>query len=470
MEIVRINRIQVTNLFGRTNYDINLEDKDPIGILTAPNGAGKTTIMKLLDFLLNSAIQGHTGLGEIFTVPFDEFRCVLSDGKTILIHRLEAKGEIKENYAVRAAQSRCFISDLGDPSIDDENLKLREFLNVEKPDLEVSLLDENLKEIKRISCENLLEKILAPRVFPKDDKYIADIQEKLSDDLLEIHSLTYDISVDFIKSDRIESKDKGKRMFVHGYSGTSRFGGTSGFLELTGDPFVDACLYISAKMKEAHSLYSDQMIRVNGWMIERLVNDDWVESKPDIKEFRELLSTYNTNAETIRGMGLNMPSEDVLKELDLSKIYEDKGDFLWSYLVYSSNARKPFVEIYRELKLFKDIFDERNAVTRKRIEFSEEKGIAVYSGNKEIHLHQLSSGEKHDFIMWYRLIFDTKPGSLVLIDEPEISLHIDWQETFIDTLMEICEMNELQAIVATHSPSIVGSHYDLIVDKGETDA
>ena len=69
--------------------------------------------------------------------------------------------------------------------------------------------------------------------------------------------------------------------------------------------------------------------------------------------------------------------------------------------------------------------------------------------------------------MFYRLIFNTSINGIVLIDEPEISLHIEWQEDYLDRLIDICQMNGLQAIVATHSPNIVNGHFDLFVDKGE---
>ena len=81
----------------------------------------------------------------------------------------------------------------------------------------------------------------------------------------------------------------------------------------------------------------------------------------------------------------------------------------------------------------------------------------------ELLLNYLSSGEKNDFIMFCELIFKAPRGSIVFIDEPEISLHISWQEEYIDRLLEICRMNDLQAVVATHSPNIVNDHLDLFV-------
>lgn len=96
---------------------------------------------------------------------------------------------------------------------------------------------------------------------------------------------------------------------------------------------------------------------------------------------------------------------------------------------------------------------------------SAEKGVEfVLDNGQSIPVEKLSSGEKNDFILFYELIFKCNDSSLILIDEPEISLHIAWQQEFIRELIQICDMNNMQAIVATHSPNIVSEYYDLLVD------
>lgn len=76
----------------------------------------------------------------------------------------------------------------------------------------------------------------------------------------------------------------------------------------------------------------------------------------------------------------------------------------------------------------------------------------------------LSSGEQQQVILWYELIFNVKPESLVLIDEPEISLHVAWQTDFLDNIERLQAFKPLQVIVATHSPSIIGSRFNLSYD------
>jgi AAA15 family ATPase/GTPase len=145
------------------------------------------------------------------------------------------------------------------------------------------------------------------------------------------------------------------------------------------------------------------------------------------------------------------------------EMFEAKKVFLINYLEKFSDTITRLLEEYPKYKLFSDIFMERNRLTNKRIVFTK-YGPQIFKGNERIELEQLSSGEKNDFIMFYRLIFECE-NNTVLIDEPEISLHIEWQENYLNMLNKICKINNLQAIVATHSPYIIGEHLDLVVEK-----
>ena len=63
-----------------------------------------------------------------------------------------------------------------------------------------------------------------------------------------------------------------------------------------------------------------------------------------------------------------------------------------------------------------------------------------------------------------QLLFLTQPNSLVLIDEPEISLHVAWQKPFLTDLLRIAELSKVDFLIATHSPQIIGSRWDLTVE------
>ncbi|MFD3156746.1 AAA family ATPase [Haloimpatiens sp. FM7330] len=88
-------------------------------------------------------------------------------------------------------------------------------------------------------------------------------------------------------------------------------------------------------------------------------------------------------------------------------------------------------------------------------ETSETKPIFRNSLGKEFDITGLSSGEKQLFLRALSLKFLEVNNSVILIDEPEISLHPEWQRKIINVYESIGENN--QFIIATHSPHIIGN-------------
>ena len=86
-----------------------------------------------------------------------------------------------------------------------------------------------------------------------------------------------------------------------------------------------------------------------------------------------------------------------------------------------------------------------------------------------IDLSKLSSGERQIISMYYQMIFETQWKGLLLLDEPEISLHIAWQMNFIEDLRKIPSVRSgnIQVIIATHSPQLINDNFDLQIDLGE---
>jgi ABC-type glutathione transport system ATPase component len=63
--------------------------------------------------------------------------------------------------------------------------------------------------------------------------------------------------------------------------------------------------------------------------------------------------------------------------------------------------------------------------------------------------------------MYYQLIFSTSEPKLFLIDEPEISLHVEWQRQFLSDLQAIASRSGHAFLIATHSPQIINGRLDL---------
>ena len=89
----------------------------------------------------------------------------------------------------------------------------------------------------------------------------------------------------------------------------------------------------------------------------------------------------------------------------------------------------------------------------------------AYKGRK-VPIEALSSGEQHQLVLFFELLFEIKENALILIDEPELSLHVAWQKKFVGDLMKIIDLNQFDVILATHSPQLISRWTDLVVELG----
>jgi predicted ATPase len=127
------------------------------------------------------------------------------------------------------------------------------------------------------------------------------------------------------------------------------------------------------------------------------------------------------------------------------------------------------VNIYSEIIIKSSLFCkmlETKELNNKKITVNKDKGFLVLTdAGQELNLFNLSSGEQQEIIFHYELLFKVKEDSIVLIDEPETSMHVEWQRQFIPDLKKIKQINNnLSFLIATHSPQIIGNDWDLTVD------
>ena len=87
----------------------------------------------------------------------------------------------------------------------------------------------------------------------------------------------------------------------------------------------------------------------------------------------------------------------------------------------------------------------------------DEKTMPIFenSAGEELDINDLSSGEKQLFLRTLSIKMLEPKNSIILIDEPELSLHPKWQQRIIEVYKKIGENNQI--IIATHSPHILGS-------------
>ncbi|QYR64450.1 AAA family ATPase [Fusobacterium animalis] len=87
----------------------------------------------------------------------------------------------------------------------------------------------------------------------------------------------------------------------------------------------------------------------------------------------------------------------------------------------------------------------------------DEKTMPIFenSAGEEFDINDLSSGEKQLFLRTLSIKMLEPKNSIILIDEPELSLYPKWQQRIVEVYKKIGENNQI--IVATHSPHILGS-------------
>lgn len=126
--------------------------------------------------------------------------------------------------------------------------------------------------------------------------------------------------------------------------------------------------------------------------------------------------------------------------------------------------------ILTRLELLTRILNEK--FQYKALEINRQRGFVVRpdAADQLVGPEQLSSGEQHELVLLYDLLFQAEDGGLVLVDEPEISLHVNWQKRFLTDMREVGKLTNHRFMVATHSPQIVGAFTDRMVRLGGTGA
>lgn len=148
---------------------------------------------------------------------------------------------------------------------------------------------------------------------------------------------------------------------------------------------------------------------------------------------------------------------------------EKKLDVLSVYVADVEQKLAVFDEMAAKVELLTRIVND--LFLYKRMHIDSDAGFVFNSSTgHRIEPDNLSSGEQHQLVLLYELLFQSPEGSLVLIDEPEISLHAAWQERFLDDLTDMVALSKFDVLVATHSAEIIGNHWDLVVELRGPDA
>ena len=103
-------------------------------------------------------------------------------------------------------------------------------------------------------------------------------------------------------------------------------------------------------------------------------------------------------------------------------------------------------------KMFQDMVDEMFRETGKQI-IRQSNEIMFRQDEETLYPYQLSSGEKQLLVILLTVLVQDGQPSVLFMDEPEVSLHIEWQQQLISLIRRL--NNNVQIILTTHSPAVI---------------
>lgn len=125
----------------------------------------------------------------------------------------------------------------------------------------------------------------------------------------------------------------------------------------------------------------------------------------------------------------------------------------------SIKAEEKRNKIFEPLNTFVELL--KDFINNKSFEVNQ-NGLNIINSNKrEIGVGELSSGEKQLIILLCEALLQKNSNSIYITDEPELSLHIEWQRKIIPSVRRLNPNS--QVIVATHSPEIAGYDKEKII-------
>ena len=135
-------------------------------------------------------------------------------------------------------------------------------------------------------------------------------------------------------------------------------------------------------------------------------------------------------------------------------LYQNKDGFsFFNYRMKILNEPERASDVQKHIDLLFEIVNSMFAETGKTISISKDSELVFNQDGTILKIDDLSSGERQLLLLLVSVFLQDNQPSILLADEPEVSLHISWQQVLIDNLRRLNP--NCQLIIATHSPSII---------------
>ena len=460
-EGVRLQSLHIRGLFGLFDYDIDFPEGEQIRIITGPNGFGKTQVLNIIDALFNERLI------YFYYLIYKTIEVKMSDGASVKIERLtdetidellaeewEYDEESGQRFSdkVRGAVMKFTFQIKGrrisDAEVSINDLKRDMHLFIPKLYKKESVEFKKGKQFYEKSYYTLDdrkdgERFTAVEVianyYPMHDYYVySKMWNKLRRKLIPIAQKS---NVHLIREQRLIKRDTAK-------------GEDDQYVVTAEDTLKQHAVEVRAIIAQARKAFIEASEHLNSNYTKRLF---------EFKKENELSKeAYEKEKQALIEKFRALAAYDLHEELedDFSYSKED-AKALTLYLEDLKTKTSVFDEWLERFELFTGVVN--NLLLFKNIHINQEKGFSFETETGgTMAWSQLSSGERHQMALLYELIFKVKPNSIVLIDEPEISLHVTWQKAFIKDLQKIIALNNFQAIIATHAPAIIHGRWDLV--------
>lgn len=413
-----IKQIKIKELYDIYTYDIKISDKH-VYILTGPNGYGKTTILRVISNLY------ARNFWYFYFLVFHSIDFIFDDG---------AKISLKKEHKIASSSEDDGKSDENLASTVDviySNGSIRESFSIDSEYIYGILRSRNRRPRLSVSIES-------------DEDYLAAVYRDFYDKELSLRAkqtLLYlsSSSCHFIEEQRLTG--------IVGSDGTI----LKTITKIKSD--------FSSHYLNYQNKYARECQRVDGTFIQRLsvFDDANIPTAEEIQHKYELLKEKITKYKRF----------NLVKDLEIVRDLDEKYNAVLFLYLSDLEVKLSAVDyIYQQMTLF-DSFVSGKQLSNKHLEFGDYGFRLISDTNQEIPVEKLSSGEQNLIILAYKLIFETSQCDILLIDEPENSLHVAWLMKLLGDYREIAKSEDLQIIIATHSPALINGQWNLTYDLCE---
>jgi predicted ATPase len=452
----KIRRISAEKVLGEYDHELNFDGNRGMSIIYGPNGVGKTKFLECIDALSKVDIEA---LGKL---PFRTASIEYSDGLRITaeirsfreIYSQECAAYeplnqfissiVKDFSAMDPARNSSYLPDALDAS-GYQSLTLKVILDDEElafsvPTVNIYLSNDRKKEELPFEYGNVRYDI------ERELRRLGNVKRRTPPvfRLLNSRNKVKLIEAQRLISYRPEKDEGGKLEAKHKIIENS-----AKIQEL-----LLADMSSNSKLtQKLDSSFPWRMMQAGQGLDRRELQEGQAD------EVRERLSEQvkkRNRIADILPLGLDadipIPDDEKLEKWQVA--------MLSLYLDDTEKKLESFSGTIAKINLLEDIINDR--LLRKSINVTVDDGISITKDDgTEISLRSLSSGEQQEIVLFSDLLFGDLNGGIVLIDEPEISLHIGWQKKFVDDVVRVSELCGFQFIIATHSPQIMGKYWDI---------